>query len=270
MELETVRYEKANGIGVITFNRPERMNAVTPQLCADVGKALEAVKWDDEVGCVILTGEGRAFSAGGDMETIQELQAMEPAASRKRLCKSTRIMAQLYGLEKVTIAKVNGDAIGGGAALALACDFVVANEKARLGFVFANLGIVPDMGSMYFLPRIVGLPMAKKLFFEGNIFTARQALEMGLIGDVAAAEDLDSKVNELAQRMAAKPRYSLGLMKSIIHRGMEMDLESLLMREAEAQSLLWKTPDHLEAIQAFVEKRAPNFGGTKKGGRDEA
>lgn len=268
MELETMSFEKADGIGVITFNRPDRMNAVTPEFCSDLIRALDIVARDDEVGCLILTGAGRAFSAGGDMDTIAELQDMEPAASRKRLITSTSVMKKLYTLEKVTIAKVNGPAVGGGAALALACDFIIASESAKFGFVFSNLGLVPDMGSMYFLPRIVGLPLAKKLFYEGDIFSAPRALEMGLVTDVVAPEELDAAVDALAGRMAKKPRLSLGLMKSIIQRGMEMDLESLLLREAEAQSLLWKTPDHKEAIQAFVEKRAPNFEGNK-GGKDE-
>ncbi|MBU0514281.1 MAG: enoyl-CoA hydratase/isomerase family protein [Proteobacteria bacterium] len=268
MDLETMNYEKANGIGVITFNRPDRMNAVTPQFCADLMAALDLVAREDDVGCLILTGAGRAFSAGGDMDTIAELQDMAPPASRKRLMRSTAVMAKLYTLEKITIAKVNGAAVGGGAALTLACDFIVASESARFGFVFSNLGIVPDMGSMYFLPRIVGLPLAKRLFYEGNIFSAREALEMGLVSDVVAPEKLDAAADDLAGRMAAKPRASLGMMKSILQRGMEMDLESLLLREAEAQSLLWKTPDHKEAIQAFVEKRTPKFGGNK-GGKDE-
>lgn len=190
MDLETIKYEKSNGIGKITFNRPERMNAVTPQLCSDLKQILDMIEVDDEVRCVILTGAGRAFSAGGDMDAIREFQVMGPPASRKRLQHSTRPMQQLYMLEKVTIAKVNGDAIGGGASFALACDFVVAAEKARFGFVFSNIGIVPDMGCMYFLPRIVGLCTAKKLVFEGNIFSAQEALKMGIASEVVPSGGL--------------------------------------------------------------------------------
>lgn len=162
MNLETILYEKANGIGTITFNRPERLNAVTPRLCSDLREVLEVVKRDDDVGSVVLTGAGRAFSAGGDMETIKEFQGMEPSASRKRLQLSTQPMEQLYMLEKVTIAKVNGPAIGGGASLALACDFVIASENARFGFVFSNIGIIPDMGCLYFLPRLFRGPTPGK------------------------------------------------------------------------------------------------------------
>lgn len=265
MQLETMTYEKADRIGTITFNRPDRMNAVTPQVCSDLEQVLARIEKDDEVGCVILTGAGRAFSAGGDMETIKEFQSMEPASARRRLQSSTRPMRRLYMLEKITIAKVNGPAIGGGASLAIACDFVIASENARFGFVFSNIGIIPDMGCLYFLPRIIGLPKAKKLMYEGNIFSAREGLESGLVSEVVAPEQLDATVNSLAQRMAHKPPASLGLMKHLIQKGMEMDLDSLIEREVEAQSLLWISKDHKEAIQSFLETRTQHSGGTTKG-----
>lgn len=259
MELKTLIYEKSDAVGTITFNRPERMNAVTPQMCAELKEVFDLIEVDDGVRCVVLTGAGRAFSAGGDMDTIKEFHAMGPPASRRRLQVSTRPMKQLYMLEKVTIAKVNGDAIGGGASFSLACDFVVAAEKARFGFVFSNIGIIPDMGCMYFLPRIVGLRAAKRLVFEGNIFSAKEALKLGIVSEMVPSEDLDSAVNSLAQRMALKPKDSLGLMKNIMQKGMEMDLAALLEREVEAQSLLWKTEDHKEGLQALLERRKPNF-----------
>jgi len=259
MELKTLIYGKSDGVGTITLNRPEQMNAVTPQVCVDLKEILEVIEADDEVRCVVLTGAGRAFSAGGDMDTINEFQAMGPPASRRLLQRSTRPMQQLYMLGKVTIAKVNGDAIGGGASLALACDFVVAAEKARFGFVFSNIGIIPDMGCMYFLPRVVGLRTAKKLVFEGNIFSAEEALKLGIVSEMVANEDLDSAVNRLAERMTNKPKDSIGLMKNIMQKGMEMDLAALLEREVEAQSLLWKTEDHKEGLQALLERRKPNF-----------
>lgn len=259
MELETINYEKSAGIGTITLNRPERLNAVTPQVCMDLKEVLDIIEADDEVRCVLLTGAGRAFSAGGDMDTIKEFQSMGPPASRRRLQRSTRPMQQLYMLEKVTIAKVNGDAIGGGASLALACDFVIASEKARFGFVFSNIGIIPDMGCMYFLPRIVGLRAAKKLVFEGNIFSAGEALQLGIVSEIASPEELDSVVNSLAERMARKPKDSLGLMKNIMQKGLEMDLAALLEREVEAQSLLWQTEDHQEGLQALLARRKPDL-----------
>lgn len=259
MNLETVVYAKSDGIGTITLNRPERLNAVTPQLCADLKQTLDGIETDDEVRCVILTGAGRAFSAGGDMQTIKEFQTMDPPASRRRLQWSTRLIQQLYMLEKVTIARVNGDAIGGGASLVLACDFVVAAKNARFGFVFSNIGIIPDLGCMYFLPRIVGLRMAKKLVFEGNLFSAEDAFNMGIVSEVAAPENLDDTVKKLAEKMSSRPGNSLGMMKHIMQKGMEMDLASLIDREVEAQSLFWKTHDHKEGLQAFIEKRAPNF-----------
>jgi 2-(1,2-epoxy-1,2-dihydrophenyl)acetyl-CoA isomerase len=259
MELKTLIYEKSNGVGTITLNRPERLNAITPQVCTDLKEILDVVESDEEVRCIILTGAGRAFSAGGDMDTIQAFQTMEPPASRKLLQRSTQPMQQLYMLEKITIAKVNGDAIGGGASLALACDFVIASDKARFGFVFSNIGIVPDMGCMYFLPRVVGLRAAKKLVFEGNIFSAEEARKLGIVSEMVSPEDLDSTVNSLAERMVRKPTNSLGLMKNIMQKGLEMDLVALLEREVEAQSLLWKTEEHLEGFQALLSRRKPNF-----------
>lgn len=259
MKLKTMIYEKSDGIGTITFNRPERMNAVNRQFSEDLKQILDIIEVDDQVRCVILTGAGRAFSAGGDMDTIKKLQAMDPLDSRRQLQWSTRSMLQLYMLEKVTIAKVNGDAIGGGAAFSLACDFVVAAEKARFGFVFSNLGIIPDMGSMYFLPRVVGLRAAKRLVFEGNIFSAEEALKLGIVSEMVPSENLDATVNALAERMASKPKDCMGLMKQIMQRGLEMDFASLMDREVEAQSFLWRTRDHKEGIQALLEKRSPKF-----------
>jgi 2-(1,2-epoxy-1,2-dihydrophenyl)acetyl-CoA isomerase len=259
MEMETVIYEKSDGIATVTLNRPERMNAVTPKLCADLKQVLDMIEVDDDVRCVILTGAGRAFSAGGDMETIKEFQTMDPPDSRRRLQWSTRLIQQLYMLEKVTIARINGDAIGGGASFALACDFAIAAEEARFGFVFSNLGIIPDLGCMYFLPRIVGLRTAKRLVFEGNIFSAEEAFNMGIVSELVTSENLDATVNRLAEKMASRPKDSQGMMKHIMQKGMEMDLGSLIDREIEAQSLFWKTRDHREGLQAFIEKRVPNF-----------
>lgn len=263
MDLETMTYEQADGVGRVTFNRPELRNAVSDQFCADLAQILDLVAGDQAVGCLVLTGAGRAFCSGGDMNVIREVQQMEPPASRKRMMTATTVMSKLYHLEKVTIARVNGAAIGGGAALAIACDFVIASENAQMGFVFSNLGLVPDMGAMYFLPRIVGLPLAKKLCYEGNTFSAREAMDMGLILAAVAPDQLDDAVNDLAERLAAKPRANLGLMKNILQESLAMDLNSLLVREAEAQALLWKTADHKEAILAFFEKRPPRFGGSK-------
>ncbi len=261
MDLQTMSYDQAGGVGRVTFNRPERMNAVSAQFCADLSAILDLAAADESVGCLVLTGAGRAFSSGGDMNVIREIRDLEPPASRRQLIAATRVMARLYHLEKITIARVNGPAIGGGAALAVACDFVIVAEDAPLGFVFSNLGLVPDMGTMYFLPRIVGLPLAKKLCYEGDIFSAREALEMGLISAVVPPEELDAAVDDLAGRLAAKPRANQGLMKTILQESMSLDLDSLLIREAEAQALLWKTADHQEAVRAFFEKRPPKFGG---------
>jgi 2-(1,2-epoxy-1,2-dihydrophenyl)acetyl-CoA isomerase len=261
MDFQTMTYDQAGGVGRVTFNRPERMNAVSAEFCSDLAKILDLVARDESVGCLVLTGAGRAFSSGGDLNVVREIRDLEPPASRRQLIAATRVMARLYHLEKITIARVNGPAIGAGAALAVACDFVIAADDALFGFVFSNLGLVPDMGTMYLLPRIVGLPLAKKLCYEGNTFSAQKALEMGLISEVVAAGDLDAAVNDLAGRLAAKPRANQGLMKTILQESLDLDLDSLLVREAEAQALLWKTADHQEAIRAFFEKRPPRFGG---------
>jgi 2-(1,2-epoxy-1,2-dihydrophenyl)acetyl-CoA isomerase len=260
MDFETMTYDQAGGVGRVTFNRPERMNAISAQVCADLMAILDLAEADESVGCLVLTGAGRAFSSGGDMQTILEIRDLDPPASRRQFIAATRVMARLYHCEKITIARVNGPAIGAGAALAVACDFVIASQDATFGFVFCNLGVVPDMGTMYFLPRIIGLPLAKKLCYEGNIFSAREAKEMGLIADAVAPGDLDAAVDDLAGRLAAKPRANQGLIKNILQASLDLDLDALLVREAEAQALLWKTADHAEAVQAFFEKRPPRFG----------
>ena len=235
--MDNVIVERAEGVATLRLNRPEKLNALNLPLIRELTAALRSLQGDDKVRAVVLTGNGPAFSAGGDFEVIKAL----------------------YHLERPTVALVNGPAVGGGLSLALACDFVLVAEDAALSFPFVRLGIIPDMGALYLVPRLVGMRRALELFLSGRTFTGKEAAEMGLITRALPPDALDTEGMRLARQLAEGATRALGATKTLLHHAMELDLERLLELEAHAQSLLWHTADHREAIAAFKEKRPPRF-----------
>lgn len=260
--MENVKVERSEGVVTLRLNRPEKLNALNLALIRDLMEALRALQGDEGARAVVLTGEGSAFSAGGDFEAIQALWKVSPAESRRLLLDGLEVIKALWNLERPTMALVNGPAVGGGLSLALACDFVLAAEDAILSFPFVRLGLVPDMGAMYLVPRLVGARRALELFLSGRQFTAREAAEMGLITRAVPSEALATEGQGLARQLAQGATRALGATKTLLHHALEVDLERLLELEAQAQSLLWHTADHREAIAAFREKRSPRFTGS--------
>lgn len=264
MEFETIIYEKKDGIATITLNRPERLNAIGLNMQLELGKALEEANSDDEVRVLIITGAGRGFCSGADLTVLgdtaeqvgQHLVARSPAAGGIR-----SFTLQLQNFEKPTIAAVNGHAVGAGLSLALACDIKIASDRARFSQIFIKRGLVPDTGSTYFLPRLVGMARACEMAFTGDILDAEQAKEYGLVSRVVPHDELMGVVRELAAKIAAGPPIAMKLAKRALNRGATSDLASALEFEGYMQGICFGTEDFKEGMAAFLEKREPGFKG---------
>lgn len=258
MDFKTIIYEKKEGIVKVTLNRPEAMNALNLEIREELAQAIQAVQNDSEAKVLIITGAGRAFCAGGDVKTMV---GVTPMGMRDRLTKLQRTLMAILNLEQPVISMVNGYAVGAGFNLALAADIIIASENARFAQSFVNVGLIPDFGGMYILPRLVGLARAKELIFTGRMIDAREAERMGLVNKVVPPGELEAATYELASKLASGPSRTIGLAKSILNRVFDMDLPSLLQLEAHTQGLLMQTEDTQEAINAFVNKRTAEFRG---------
>jgi 2-(1,2-epoxy-1,2-dihydrophenyl)acetyl-CoA isomerase len=259
MSGSTVLAAREGGVATLTLNRPEALNALNPALIRDLGDALRAAAADPVVRCVVLTGGGKAFCAGGDLAHIAGLPG--PLAFRAFVKDAGQIVAAIAALEKPVIAMVNGPAAGAGFNLALACDIIFAARTARFAQSFAKVGLVPDCGGHYLLPRLVGAHKAKELMFTGDLIDADTALALGLVNRVAAPEALAAETGEFAARLAAAPPVALAGIKKLAGRSIELDLATVLEYEAELQAICFATEDAREGIDAFLAKRPPIFSG---------
>jgi 2-(1,2-epoxy-1,2-dihydrophenyl)acetyl-CoA isomerase len=255
---ETILYEKQSGVATITLNRPQALNAFTSQMNREFLDALRDAEKDSETRTIIITGAGRAFCAG------QDLKARSPN-QRGSLGQSLRenynpIILRLRGMEKIVLASVNGIAAGAGCNLALACDLRIASEEARFIEAFVRVGLAPDCGGSFFLPRLVGLSKAMELFLLGEPLDAQEALRVGLVTKVVPANELPSRAREMAERLAQGPR-SIGLIKRAVNHNLKAELESQLEYEANLQEIAGRSADFDEGVKAFLEKRAPAFTG---------
>src|SRR6516225_374987 len=252
-----------SGIATLTFNRPERMNALSTSIMQGLLDGLPRLAGDPAFKVVVLTGAGRAFCAGGDVKSMAEgageqRSAAEATAHLRSQMEVSRI---LHELPKPTIAMINGAAAGAGLALALACDLRVAGTSARLVTAFVRVGFSGDFGGSFFLTRLVGTARARELYFTGRPVEADEALSLGLVNSVLPDEDLATVTMELAQSLAHGPSIALGLMKRNLNCAESGSLPELLDMEAVHQVQSGRTEDHREAAKAFVEKRAPIFTG---------
>ncbi|MBI3061299.1 MAG: enoyl-CoA hydratase/isomerase family protein [Deltaproteobacteria bacterium] len=258
MGYESIIYEKQGGVAKITLNRPQALNAFTPEMNRELQQILKDADEDKDVRCFLLTGAGRAFCAG------QDLKGRTPG-KKGSLGESLRknynpVILRLRRTEKIVLAAVNGVAAGAGCNLALACDLRIASAEARFIQAFVRVGLAPDSGGSYILPRLVGLGKALELLLLGEPVDAAEALRIGLVAKVVPASELPGAALEMAGRLARGPR-SAGLIKRAVNRAMLPDLESQLDYEAYLQEIAGKSADYDEGVRAFLEKRQPVFKG---------
>jgi 2-(1,2-epoxy-1,2-dihydrophenyl)acetyl-CoA isomerase len=259
MDFKTLRYAVENGVATITLNRPDVYNALNDEITYELQDALKAVAKDAAARVVVLTGAGKAFCSGQDLKA----SAATPNRSfqeslHKRYNPIIRAMRQL---PKPIVCRLNGVAAGAGCSLALACDVVVAAEEAVLTEVFINIGLVPDSGSSYFLPRLVGMAKAFELCTLGSKIKATDAAAWGLINRAVPADQLDAAVKTYTDYYATAPTKAIGLIKKMLQRSATATLDDMLEYEAYCQEIAGSTTDHKEGVQAFLEKRKPAFTG---------
>ena len=252
-------YSHDNGVATITLNRPDVYNALNDEITYELQDALKVVAKDDAVRVVVLTGEGKAFCSGQDLKSVsgQEKRSFVDSLHKRY----NPIIRAMRNLPKPVICRLNGVAAGAGCSLALACDIIVASEEATLIEVFVNIGLVPDSGSSYFLPRVVGMAKAFELCSMGNKLKAKEAAELGMVNKVVAADQLDNAVKEYANYFASAPTKAIGLIKKMFNKSSSSTLEEMLEYEAYCQEIAGNSKDYKEGVAAFLGKRKPAFMG---------
>lgn len=255
---EAVLFSVENHVATITLNRPKSLNSMNDKLIDGLHEALDRAEKDEEIRCVVLTGSGKAFCAGGDLPFLEALP--DAGARRAFIIKVGAVAKRITTIDKLFIAMVNGVAAGAGVNLMLACDLVYAADTARFAQSFAKVGLIPDCGGLYFLPKAVGVHRAKELMFTADLIDAAAAERFGMLNHVCTAEELPGEVYKMAARLAESAPLSLALIKKYVNNT-AMSLDDVLDTEAVAQTLCMATEDCREGIAAFKEKRAPRFTG---------
>ena len=251
----------SQGIATITLNRPERLNALTFEVYRELTDTFAALRDDKEVRVVVITGAGRAFCSGGDVhDIIGELFNRDMQGLLEFTRMTCELIQNIRALQKPVIASLNGTTAGAGACIALAADIRIASEEAKIAFLFVKVGLSgADMGAAYLLPRVVGLAKATELLYTGDFISAQEAERIGLYNRVVSAEKLSATTRELAERLAQGPGFALAKTKEMLNRELNMNLETALECEAQAQAVCMQHPDYREAYEAFVAKREPKF-----------
>jgi 2-(1,2-epoxy-1,2-dihydrophenyl)acetyl-CoA isomerase len=254
---ETIRYDVQNNVAWLTLNRPDKLNAFTEQMNKEMTNALKQAAKDDKVRSLVITGAGRAFCSGEDLGGVtEEMNHGEVLRTRY-----APMMKALYYLEKPVVAAVNGVAAGAGMSLALACDFRLVSEKASFVEAFIHVGLIPDAGNLYYLPRLIGHAKALELAVLGEKISAQKAAELGLATAVVSEAAWEEEVRRFAERLAAMPTKAIGLIKRLLRESWHCSFEEYLEKEAFGQRIAGLTEDHREGIRAFFEKRKAVFHG---------
>ena len=254
-------YEVREGVATITLNRPERLNALTFEVYRELTDTFAALRHEDEVRSVVITGAGRAFCSGGDVhDIIGELFSKDMEGLLEFTRMTCELIRNMRALPKPVISSLNGTTAGAGACIALASDIRIANPTAKIAFLFVRVGLSgADMGAAHLLPRLVGLAKATEMLYTGAFISAEEAERIGLYNRVVAGEDLETETRVLAERLARGPSFAIGITKEMLNRELDVSLDTALEWEAQAQAICMQHPDYREAYEAFVEKREPNF-----------
>jgi enoyl-CoA hydratase/carnithine racemase len=258
---QSFRYEEANSIATITLNRPARLNALTFDVYTELNQSFQSLAQTSDIKAIIITGEGKAFCSGGDVEDIIGKLLDRDAAQLLAFTRLTcTLVKNIRACPKPVIAAINGIAAGAGAVIAIAADLRIAAADASFRFLFTKIGLAgADMGAAYLLPRIVGVGRATELLMLGDAIGADEASRIGLVNRVVPAADLMGTALELADRLARGPSFSLGITKTMLHQELDTDFTTALEAEAQAQALCMQTRNFHEGYDAFKGKRPPNF-----------
>ncbi len=266
MNLTDVRYATDGHIATITLDRPDARNAYSEAMVDDLITAFDAAERDAQIRCIVLTGEGKAFSAGGDLKRMAADEGMfegDDAVSLRRsyIMGIQRVPQRLARVDKPIVAAINGAAIGAGLDLACMCDLRVASQKAKLGSTFVKVGLVPGDGGAFFLARTIGFPRALELMLTGRVIDAERALAIGLVHEVVPPEEVVPRAIALAKEIAANAPLAVQLTKRAAYRSWETDLQTALELAASYQGVVQRTDDHREGVSAILERRTPAFEG---------
>ena len=265
MAYRQIRTETRDGVAWITLNRPERLNAWTPQMSSEQAHAIEAANADPDVGAIVMTGEGRGFCAGADMEdTFQSrIDGRDPGENTAEGTGGLPAgldWVALIRASKPLIAAVNGAAVGIGMTMILPFDVILASDRARFGMFFIKMGLVPELASTHFLVQRMGIGRASEMCLTGRLYSSEECGEWGLVDRRVPHDSLLETAQSLAGEIAAQPAPQLRMIKQLLtQNGSDTDLESVQQRESSMLRTCWKTPEHKEAVQAFMEKRPPRF-----------
>lgn len=259
MTFETIAVTQAAGVATIALNRPDRLNALSLQLIGELTDAVRAAAADPAVRCLVLTGSGRAFSSGADLSGRGSGGTYDPRATLRN--HYNPLMELLTGIDKPVISAVNGPCAGAGVGIALAADFVLAAQSAYFLLAFVNIGLVPDAGSTWTVPRLVGRQRALAMSLLGERLAAAKAAEWGLIWEAVPDDELAARTTALAERLATGPTQAYGLIRRALRASEANDLSQQLALEADLQAVAARSPDHVEGVKAFLEKRPARFTG---------
>ena len=258
MGFEQIRVERDGPVGIVTLNRPDRMNAWTYQMNDELITAIDELNRDADVGAIVLTGAGRGFCAGADISDNFKARIDGEVVGPRRRERWVRFVRE----SKPIVVALNGVAVGLGVTLTLPCDVLMASEKARMGMFFVKMGVTPELASSHFLVQRVGFGRASEMCLSAKLYDAAELKELGLVDHVVPADELLSRACELARTIAANPAPQLRMVKELLTaNGTCDDLDVVERREAEVLGRAYKTPEHREAVQAFLDKREPDFKG---------